>query len=219
MSDTNYEVPHCGAFTTPHSHPSWAQIFTSWSCFQIPTPDINIQYSTHYSCSSTSVSIYSCYKSWCWLKVLISDMCCVHHFFLPYLEIDEYMLWNFQGHCLAAAFWFTVLLNMKHIFIYVAPAYFVYLLRSYCFPGYHGGASVHWKTFSPIRFAKLGLVVASVFLVSFGPFIVLNQLSQVRFHIVVYIRKHLARKGPESIYMWIQNEWKLEVHICNKLQC
>ena len=29
MNGTNYEVPHCGAFSTPHSHPSWAQIFAS----------------------------------------------------------------------------------------------------------------------------------------------------------------------------------------------
>ena len=27
MNSTNYEVPHCWAFSTPHSHPSWAQIF------------------------------------------------------------------------------------------------------------------------------------------------------------------------------------------------
>ena len=26
MNGTNYEVPHCGAFSTPHSHPSCAQI-------------------------------------------------------------------------------------------------------------------------------------------------------------------------------------------------
>ena len=31
-----FEVPHCGAFSTPHSHPSWAQTFASGSCFQIP---------------------------------------------------------------------------------------------------------------------------------------------------------------------------------------
>ena len=24
MNSTNYEVPHCGAFSTPHSHSSWA---------------------------------------------------------------------------------------------------------------------------------------------------------------------------------------------------
>jgi len=63
--------------------------------------------------------------------------------------------------------------------MYVAPAYFVYLLRSYCFLGTHSGGSVQWRSFSSVRFAKLGLVVASVFLVSFGPFIVLNQLPQV----------------------------------------
>ena len=26
VNGTNYEVPHCGAFFTPHSHPSWIQI-------------------------------------------------------------------------------------------------------------------------------------------------------------------------------------------------
>ena len=27
MNGTNYEVPHCGAFSAPHPLPSWAQIF------------------------------------------------------------------------------------------------------------------------------------------------------------------------------------------------
>jgi alpha-1,3-glucosyltransferase len=61
----------------------------------------------------------------------------------------------------------------------MAPAYFVYLLRSYCFLGTHSGSSVQWRSFSPRRFAKLGLVVTSVFIVSFGPFAILNQLPQV----------------------------------------
>jgi len=33
---TNYEFPHCEAFSPLHSHPSWAQLFASRSCFQIP---------------------------------------------------------------------------------------------------------------------------------------------------------------------------------------
>jgi hypothetical protein len=36
MNGTNYLVPHCGAFSTTHSHSSWAQIFASESWFQIP---------------------------------------------------------------------------------------------------------------------------------------------------------------------------------------
>ena len=27
MNGIDYEVPHCGAFSILHSHPSWAQIF------------------------------------------------------------------------------------------------------------------------------------------------------------------------------------------------
>ena len=39
-SDINWkvqtnEVPHCGTFSNPNSHPSWAQIFASGFCFQI----------------------------------------------------------------------------------------------------------------------------------------------------------------------------------------
>ena len=36
MNNTNYEVPDCGAFSTPHPYPYWAQIFASGSFLQIP---------------------------------------------------------------------------------------------------------------------------------------------------------------------------------------
>ncbi|GFG37697.1 hypothetical protein Cfor_03977, partial [Coptotermes formosanus] len=104
------------------------------------------------------------------------------------------------GHFLMAAFWFAVLLNLKHIFMYVAPAYFVYLLRSYCFVGTHSGVSVQWRFFSAVRFVKLGLVVASVFLVSFGPFIVLNQLPQVLSRLFPF------KRGLCHAY-WAPNFW------------
>ncbi|XP_075808764.1 dolichyl pyrophosphate Glc1Man9GlcNAc2 alpha-1,3-glucosyltransferase isoform X5 [Microtus pennsylvanicus] len=39
----------------------------------------------------------------------------------------------FQKRHMEAAFLFAVLLHFKHIYLYVAPAYGIYLLRSYCF--------------------------------------------------------------------------------------
>lgn len=38
-----------------------------------------------------------------------------------------------QSRHLQGALLFAILLNLKHIYLYVAPAYGVYLLRSYCF--------------------------------------------------------------------------------------
>ncbi|XP_075054716.1 dolichyl pyrophosphate Glc1Man9GlcNAc2 alpha-1,3-glucosyltransferase isoform X3 [Mixophyes fleayi] len=41
----------------------------------------------------------------------------------------------YQKRHLESAFLFAVLLNFKHIYLYIAPAYGIYLLRSYCFTG------------------------------------------------------------------------------------
>jgi len=38
-----------------------------------------------------------------------------------------------QKNDLASGIVFAMLLNFKHIYLYLAPAYFVYLLRAYCF--------------------------------------------------------------------------------------
>ncbi|XP_066998820.2 dolichyl pyrophosphate Glc1Man9GlcNAc2 alpha-1,3-glucosyltransferase isoform X2 [Anabrus simplex] len=107
-----------------------------------------------------------------------------------------------QGRCLAGAFWFSVLLNMKHIYMYIAPAYFIYLLRNYCFLVAHPGASVQWRSFCGTRLAKLALVVISVFLVSFGPFIVLNQMGQVLSRLFPF------KRGLCHAY-WAPNFWAL----------
>lgn len=88
-------------------------------------------------------------------------------------------LCSLQGQCIAAAFWFAVLLNLKHIFAYIAPAYVIYLLRNYCFlkTGMYRSKAWWYHAFS--RLAKLGIVVVAVFLASFGPFIFFGQLNQV----------------------------------------
>ena len=102
---------------------------------------------------------------------------------------------HIQCRYLEGAFFFAVLLNFKHIFLYIVPAYFFYLLRQYCFQSSNSNQSPSspaaqetqkerkqtiplqysslLKDFSPINFLKLGTLVVAVFLVSFGPFLYL----------------------------------------------
>jgi len=42
-------------------------------------------------------------------------------------------MWLVQGRNVEASVWFAALLNLKHIYLYVSPAYVIYLLRNYCF--------------------------------------------------------------------------------------
>lgn len=64
---------------------------------------------------------------------------------------------------LKSAFYFAVLLNMKHIFVYISPIYIVYLLKAYCWQS-SSLKSVAWKL------SKLGLITVGVTALSFGPF-------------------------------------------------
>jgi len=102
-----------------------------------------------------------------------------------------------EGKEIEGSFWFAVLLNMKHIFMYVAPAYFVYLLRAYCFQG-----QVNLKNFSLFRFLKLGAIVIWVFLISFGPFIYFEQMGQVLSRLFPF------KRGLMHAY-WAPNFWAL----------
>lgn len=88
----------------------------------------------------------------------------------------------FQERYISSALWFTVLLNFKHIYLYVAPAYFVYLLRNYCIE--EAGQGQGWRilggrTICLRRVAWLAGIGGAVCLVSFAPFIIMGQLGQV----------------------------------------
>ncbi|KAK3736385.1 hypothetical protein QZH41_017895 [Actinostola sp. cb2023] len=111
------------------------------------------------------------------------------------------------GKHLEGAFLFSILLNFKHIFLYLAPAYFVYLLRTYCFISSGRNSERHilgvglWD-FSPVRLFKLGFFVICVFVVSFGPFIALGQLPQVVSRLFPF------KRGLCHAY-WAPNMWAL----------
>lgn len=91
---------------------------------------------------------------------------------------------------------FAVLLCLKHIYLYLAPAYFVFLLRAYC---------MRRRSIFGIRFAntlKLGLGVLAIAAVAFGPFVYWGQIEQVVRRLFPFSR------GLCHAY-WAPNFWAL----------
>jgi len=83
-----------------------------------------------------------------------------------------------QENFMLASVWFSVLLMLKHIYLYIAPAYGIYMLRSYCFQSSKDG-SILWKTFSIFRLVSLASAVIANVAIALGPFIHTGQLAQV----------------------------------------
>uniref|UniRef100_A0A3Q2QCH8 Alpha-1,3-glucosyltransferase n=1 Tax=Fundulus heteroclitus TaxID=8078 RepID=A0A3Q2QCH8_FUNHE len=109
---------------------------------------------------------------------------------------------HLQGQHLQGALLFAVLLHLKHIYLYVAPAYGIFLLRSYCFTRDHRDGAIRWSSFSPLRLLALGGIVTSVSALSLGPFIVKGQLPQLVSRLFPF------RRGLCHAY-WAPNVWAL----------
>ncbi|KAJ7638709.1 glycosyltransferase family 57 protein [Roridomyces roridus] len=108
------------------------------------------------------------------------------------------LLWSIlmarNGNKLASGILFAVLLNFKHIYMYLAPAYFIYLLRSFCMSP---AGKLEIK-----NFLSLANAVIAVFVISFGPFIVMGQIPQVLSRLFPFTR------GLNHAY-WAPNAWAL----------
>ncbi|GJQ74062.1 hypothetical protein Trydic_g18985 [Trypoxylus dichotomus] len=96
-----------------------------------------------------------------------------------------------------SSFWFTLLLNMKHIFVYLAPAYFIYMLRNYCLKG---GKNNKRSSIAPLNFLKLCGTVIGIFLITFLPFY--DHIDQV------FSRMFPFKRGLSHAY-WAPNVWAL----------
>ncbi|XP_065353577.1 probable dolichyl pyrophosphate Glc1Man9GlcNAc2 alpha-1,3-glucosyltransferase [Cloeon dipterum] len=112
-----------------------------------------------------------------------------------------------QGKYLSSAAWFSALLNLKHLFLYVAPAYGVYLLRNYCLcdpeePESRGLWILGGKRLSISRVAKLACIGGLICFASFGPFIFAGQFGQVLSRLFPF------KRGLCHSY-WAPNFWAL----------
>lgn len=101
-----------------------------------------------------------------------------------------------QSTLLYSGILFTILLCLKHIYLYLSLAYFVYLLRAYCLDP----KSVFRPRFGNIF--KLGVGVLSVFCAAFGPFAYWSQLLQLKDRLFPFSR------GLCHAY-WAPNIWAM----------
>lgn len=93
--------------------------------------------------------------------------------FLYGLLILSLVLARRESTLLGSGVLFAVLLCFKHIYLYLAPAYFVYLLRVYC---------LRKSSIFQIRFGnllKLGSSVIAVFGIALAPFLYYGQADQL----------------------------------------
>lgn len=101
-----------------------------------------------------------------------------------------------QSTMLLGGLLFAALLCFKHIYLYLAPAYFVYLLRAYC---------LSQKSCFRIRFGncvKLASGLVSIFGAAFGPFWYWGQTNQVLSRLFPFSR------GLCHAY-WAPNVWAM----------
>ena len=101
----------------------------------------------------------------------------------------------------SAAVWFSILLHMKHIYLYYAPAVGIYMLRSHCFQSTREGRIV-WRSFSLFRLLSLAVVVLATSALSLVPFIQAGQLSQILSRLFPF------KRGLCHAY-WAPNFWAL----------
>lgn len=97
-----------------------------------------------------------------------------------------------EGDVIMSSFWFAVLLNLKHIYIYAAPAFFVFILRNHCLDRHY---NINIKSL-----ARVATTVILVFAFSFGPFTF--QLKQVLSRLFPF------KRGLTHAY-WAPNFWSV----------
>ncbi|KAH7354195.1 dolichyl pyrophosphate Glc1Man9GlcNAc2 alpha-1,3-glucosyltransferase [Plectosphaerella cucumerina] len=91
---------------------------------------------------------------------------------------------------------FAALLCMKHIYLYLAPAYFVFLLRAYCL----SPRSIF--SIQVLNCIKLGAGIGAIFAAAFGPFVYLGQIPQLLGRLFPFSR------GLCHAY-WAPNVWAI----------
>ena len=104
---------------------------------------------------------------------------------------------------LASGLLFAALLCFKHIYLYLAPAYFVFLLRTYVLaPDFTFSNPLRLRSINFGNTVKLGTGVVGIFAVALGPFAAWGQLPQLATRLFPFSR------GLCHAY-WAPNVWAM----------
>ncbi|KDN45947.1 glycosyltransferase family 57 protein [Tilletiaria anomala UBC 951] len=142
----------------------------------------------------------------------------------PGLIIIDHIHFQYNGFLFGILFWsmwaaqenkpllcallFSSLLNFKHIYMYVAPAYFVYLLRSYVYPP---GSTLRTMPAAIERLVTLGAFTLAPFAVSLLPLMVSGFKHEAgSFGVVAQMLSRMFpfSRGLNHAY-WAPNFWAL----------
>lgn len=137
------------------------------------------------------------------LSVLLSPgLLIIDHIHFQYngcmygLLILSLVLARTKGGLLWSGLVFAALLCMKHIYLYLAPAYFVFLLRAYCL----SPRSIF--SIQVLNCIKLGAGIGAIFAAAFGPFVYMGQIPQLLSRLFPFSR------GLCHAY-WAPNVWAI----------
>ncbi|KWU47227.1 family 57 glycosyltransferase [Rhodotorula sp. JG-1b] len=98
---------------------------------------------------------------------------------------------------------FAILLNFKHIYIYLALPYFVFLLRRHCWMP--GKSKCQPNPLETDRVIELGTIVVAVCAISFGPFVIAGGFSELG---QIFSRLFPFQRGLNHAY-WAGNVWAI----------
>ncbi len=96
---------------------------------------------------------------------------------------------------LLGSFLFSCLINLKHIYLYIAPAFFLYILFFYCLQ-----PETHLSKVT--RLIKIAFYAITPFVISLAPFVYMNQIPQLVSRLFPF------KRGLCHAY-WAPNFWAL----------
>mmetsp|Transcript_599 Transcript_599/g.931 ORF Transcript_599/g.931 Transcript_599/m.931 type:complete len:603 (-) Transcript_599:178-1986(-) len=109
---------------------------------------------------------------------------------------------------LLGAFFYAVLLGMKHLYLLLGPLYFVYLLRRYCFVRTND-CSKGEPSFSFERFLALAVVTGSTLVLPYLPILLSTDLSDRTGQLLQIFRRLFPFQRGLCHDYWAANIWAI----------